>query len=159
MNKSHDRGVVGKAVGSMLNRIRKSQNGQSKWHLRTRDGGLVHLDLLIQAMRLENGNLFNDTGQSPSDILDRLVAVEKINSPDFTELKAANSLFNEVHQCIRLTLGDATHAPNTLPLRLRAFMLTRIDLADEDQLALLLNASLDQVHNQLLNYSRIEKLK
>ena len=33
------------------------------------------------------------------------------------------------------------------------------DLADEDQLALLLNASLDQVHNQLLNYSGIEKSK
>ena len=125
--------------------------------MRTRDGGLVHLDLLIQAMRLENGNLFDDTGQSPSEILDRLVAVEKINYPDFTELKAATSLFNEVHQCIRLTFGEANHVPNTLPARLRTFLLTRIDLADEDQLALLLNASLDQVHNQLLNYSRIER--
>ncbi len=157
VNKSHDRGVVGKAVGSMLKRIRKSRNGKSKWHLRTRDGGLVHLDLLIQAMRLENGNLFNDTGQSPSDILDRLVTVEKIDSPDFTKLKAATDLFNEIHQCIRLTFGDAHHITNTLPVRLRTFMLTRMDLADEDQLALLLNASLDQVHNQLLNYSKIEK--
>ena len=159
MNKSHERGEVGKAVSSMLNRIQKSKNGQSKWHLRTRDGGLFHLDLLIQAMRLENGNLFNDTGQSPSDILDRLVSVEKINSPDFTELKAATSLFDEIHQCIRLTIGDANHVPNTLPLGLRKFMLTRMDLADEGQLALLLNASLDQVQNQLLNYSRIEKSK
>ncbi len=159
VNKSHDRGVVGKAVASMLNRIRKSQNEQSKWHLRTRDGGLVHLDLLIQAMRLENGHLFNDTGQSPSDILDRLVAAEKINSSDFTELNAATSLLNEVHQCIRLTFGNASHIPNTLPVRLRTFILTRMDLADEDQLALLLNASLYQVHNQLLNYSRLKKVK
>ena len=159
VNKSHDRGVVGKAVGSMLNRIHKSQNGQSKWHLRTRDGGLVHLDLLIQAMRLENGHLFNDTGQSPLDILDRLAEVEKISSSDFTELKVATSLFNEIHQCIRLTFGDASLVPNTLPVKLQTFMLTRIDLADEDQLTLLLNASLDQVHNQLLTYSKIEKLK
>ena len=43
VNKSHDRGVVGKAVSSMLNRIQKSKNGQSKWHLRTRDGGLFIL--------------------------------------------------------------------------------------------------------------------
>ncbi len=159
VNKSHDRRVVGKAVGSMLKRIRKSRNGKSKWHLRTRDGGLVHLDLLVQAMRLENGNLFNDTGQSPSDILDRLLAVKKINSPDFTELKAATNLFNEIYQCIRLTFGDARHVTNTLPVRLRTFMLTRIDLADEDQLVLLLNETLDQVRNQLSNYSKIEKVK
>ena len=49
--------------------------------------------------------------------------------------------------------------PNTLPARLRTFLLTRIDLADEDQLALLLNASLDQVHSQLLNYCGIYKAK
>ena len=60
----------------MLNRIRKIRK-KSIWHLRTRDGGLFDLDLLIQAMRLEHGNLFNDTGQSPSDILDRLVAVKE----------------------------------------------------------------------------------
>ena len=159
VNKSYDREVVGKAVHSMLNRISKSQNSQSKWHLRTRDGGIVHLDLLIQAMRLENGNLFSNTGQSPLDILDSLAAVEKIKSHNFTELKTAISLFNEVHHCIRLTFGDARLVPNTLPVRLQTFMLTRIDLADEEQLALLINESLDQVHNQLLNYSRIENVK
>jgi len=159
VNKLHDRELVGKAVDSMLNRISKSQNRQSKWHLRTRDGGIVHLDLLIQAMRLENGDLFSNTGQSPLDILDRLAAVGKIKSDNFTELKTAISLFNEVHQCIRLTFGEANHVPNTLPARLRTFLLTRIDLADEDQLALLLNASLDQVHSQLLNYCGIYKAK
>ena len=82
--------------------------------LRARDGGLVDLDLLIQAMRLEHGNLFDDTGQSPLDILDRLVAAKKITSPNFTELQDAISLFNEVHQCIRLTFGDATQV-NHLP--------------------------------------------
>jgi glutamate-ammonia-ligase adenylyltransferase len=157
VNQPHDQEVVGKAVGSMLNRIRKSQNEQSKWHLRTRDGGLVDLDLLIQAMRLEHGNLFDDTGQSPLDILDRLVAVRKISSPDFTELQDAISLFNEIHHCIRLTFGEATHVPDSLPARLRTFILSRIDIADEAQLALLLKTSLDQVHKQLLTYSRIEK--
>ena len=156
VNKSHDRAVVGKAVGSMLNRIRKLQNKKSKWNLRARDGGLVDLDLLIQAMRLEHGNLFDNTGQSPSDILDRLFAVKKITSPDFTELQDAISLFNEIHQCIRLTFGDDTHVPDHPPSRLLTFMLIRMDLADEDQLALLLQKALDQVRNHLLAYIGIK---
>ena len=70
VNQPHQRAVVSAAVGGMLNRIRKLQSKKSTWHLRARDGGLVDLDLLIQAMRLEHGNLFDNTGQSPSDILD-----------------------------------------------------------------------------------------
>ena len=65
VNRPHQRAVVSAAVGGMLNRIRKLQSKKSTWHLRARDGGLVDLDLLIQAMRLEHGNLFDDTGQSP----------------------------------------------------------------------------------------------
>ena len=91
--------------------------------------------------------------------MDRLYAFNKITSPDFTELQDAISLFNEVHQCIRLTFGDATRVPNPLPSRLLTFMLTRIDLADENQLVLLLKTSLDHVHDQLLTYTRIEKIK
>ena len=142
VNQPHQRAVVSAAVGGMLNRIRKLQSKKSTWHLRARDGGLVDLDLLIQAMRLEHGNLFDDTGQSPSDILDRLVATKKITSHNFTELQDAISLFNEVHQCIRLTFGDATQVPNNLPPRLLTFMLIRMDLTDEEQLAFLLKKSL-----------------
>ncbi len=152
VNQSHERDVVSKAVGSMLNRIHKSQNEHSRWHLRARNGGLVDLDLFIQAMRLVHGDLFSHTGQSPLDILDRLLAVKKISSSDFAELRVAINLFNEIHQCMRLTFGNATHVPNTLPGRLRTFILARIDVADEDQLALLLKESLNQVQNQLLTF-------
>ena len=109
-------------------------------------------------MRLEHGNLFDDTGQSPSDILDRLVATKKITSHNFTELQDAISLFNEVHQCIRLTFGDATQVPNNLPPRLLTFMLIRMDLTDEEQLAFLLKKSLGQVSKQLLAYIEIKKM-
>ncbi len=157
VNQPHKREVVGAAVGGMLNRIRKLQNQKSTWHLRARDGGLIDLDLLIQAMRLEHGDLFDGTGQSPSYILDRLVAVKKIKAPNFNELQDAISVFNEVHQCIRLTYGEATHVPNQLPSRLLTFMLIQMDLADENQLALLLKKSLDQVRNQLLFYIGVKK--
>ena len=157
VNQPHQRAVVSAAVDSMLNRIRKLQSKKSTWHLRARDGGLVDLDLLIQAMRLEHGNLFDDTGQAPSEILDRLVEAKKITSNNFTELQDAISLFNEVHQCIRLTFGDATQVPNNLPPRLLTFMLIRMDLTDEEQLAFLLKKSLGQVSNQLLTYVGIKK--
>ena len=108
-------------------------------------------------MRLEHGNLFDDTGQAPSDILDILISAEKITLANFTELQDAINLFNEVHQCIRLTFGDATQVPNYLPPRLLTFMLTRMDLTDEKQLAFLLEKSLGQVSNQLLAYIGIKK--
>ena len=60
VNRPHQRAVVGTAVGGMLNRVRKLQS-KNQQQLRARDGGLVDLDLLIQAMRLEHGNLFDKT--------------------------------------------------------------------------------------------------
>ena len=106
-------------------------------------------------MRLEHGNLFDDTGQSPSDILDRLVATKKITSHNSTELQDAISLFDEVHQCIRLTFGNAAALKADLPTPLREFILSQMDLADSRQLNLLLNESIDQVQKQIDDYLMI----
>ena len=62
----------------MMHRIRKSRTKHSKWHLRA--SNVVDLDLLVQAIRLQHGDLFDDMGQSPSDILERLFAVGKISA-------------------------------------------------------------------------------
>ena len=157
VNQPHQRKVIVSAVSGMLNRIRKTQKKKSAWHLRLRDGGLVDLDLLIQAMRLEHGNLFENTGQSPSDILERLLAFKEIKTSDSTELLDATSVLNDIHQFMRLTFGDATHVTNHLPPRLLTFMLIQMDLADENQLSILLEKSIDQVRKQMLAYIRMKK--
>ncbi|MDC1383445.1 bifunctional [glutamine synthetase] adenylyltransferase/[glutamine synthetase]-adenylyl-L-tyrosine phosphorylase [Candidatus Puniceispirillum sp.] len=159
VNQPHHHATVGKAVKTMLERVRKSRNTQSKWHLWAHNGGLVDLDFLIQAMRIQYGDLFAGTGQSPLDILETMVSASKISQSRFSELHDAVNLFEEVHQCIRLTFGNAAAAPSSLPVPLRKFMLTRMDLANEDQLTLLLKASLCQVQKHLENYTMINHKK
>ena len=159
VNQPHNHATVGPAVKTMLQRVQKSRNTQSKWHLWAHNSGLVDLDFLIQAMRIQYGDLFADTGQSPLDILETMVSASKISQSHFSELRDAVNLFEEVHQCIRLTFGNAAAAPSTLPVPLRKFMLTRMDLANEDQLILLLKASLCQVQKHLENYTIIDRKK
>ena len=159
INQSQNHEIIAPAVKTMLERVRKSRSTQSKWHLRTCNGGLVDLDLLIQAMRIQYGDLFDNTGQSASDILEVLVSASKISQSHFLELQDTINLYDEVHQCIRLTFGDPADLPSPLPLTLQKFMLTRMDLADEDQLTLLLKTSQDQVQEQLEAYTMIDKEK
>ena len=153
VNKPNNYATIGPAVKTMLERVRKSRSNQSKWHLKAQNGGLVDLDLLIQAMRIQYGDLFNNTGQSPMNILETLVSAWKITPSHFSELQDAINLFDEVHQCIRLTFGNSAAVPPLLPVPLRKFMLTRMDQADEKQLTLMLKTSLDQVQKQLDGYT------
>jgi glutamate-ammonia-ligase adenylyltransferase len=80
VNQPHDHSLIGPAIDNMLVRIRKVRKGKSKWHLRARNGGLVELDLLIQGMRLQHGDLFDQTGQSIAAILAQLEISGKINA-------------------------------------------------------------------------------
>jgi glutamine synthetase adenylyltransferase len=136
----------------MLARIRKVRKGKSKWHLRARDGGLVEIDLLIQGMRLQHGNLFDQTGQSIAAVLSQLKTSGKINANHAELLQDADRLFSEIHQCLRLTFGNAAAVPDQLPPPLQRFMLSRMDLADEQQLTLLLETTLETVSAILNQY-------
>ena len=152
VNQPHDHNLIGPAIDKMLMRIRKARKGKSKWHLRARDGGLLELDLLIQGMRLQHGDLFEQTGQSISAILVKLKTNGKINANHAEHLQDADRLFSEIHQCLRLTSGDSASAPDLLSPPLKQFMLARMDLADEQQLTLLLETTLETVFVILNHY-------
>ena len=152
VNQPHDHSLIGPAIDKMLVRIRKVRKAKSKWHLRARDGGLVELDLLIQGMRLQHGDLFEQTGQPISAILAQLKTSGKINANHADDLQDADRLFSEIHQCLRLTFGNAATVPDQLPPPLQQFMLARMDLADEQQLTLLLETTLETVFAILNHY-------
>ena len=152
VNQPHDHSLIGPAIDNMLVRIRKVRKGKSKWHLRARDGGLVELDLLIQGMRLQHGDLFDQTGQSIAAILAQLEISAKINANHAEALQDADRLLSEIHQCLRLTFGNAALVPDQLPLPLQQFMLARMDLADEQQLTLQLETTLETVFAILTQY-------
>jgi glutamate-ammonia-ligase adenylyltransferase len=152
VNQPHDHSLIGPAIDNMLVRIRKVRKGKSKWHLRARDGGLVELDLLIQGMRLQHGDLFDQTGQSIAAILAQLEISGKINANHAEALQDADRLLSEIHQCLRLTFGNAALVPDQLPLPLQQFMLARMDLADEQQLTLQLETTLETVFAILTQY-------
>jgi len=152
VNQPHDHSQIRPAIDNMLVRVRKVRKGKSKWHLRARDGGLVELDLLIQGMRLQHGDLFNQTGQSIAAILAQLKASGNINANHAEALQDADRLFSEIHQCLRLTFGNAALVPDQLPSPLQQFMLARMDLADEQQLTLQLETTLETVFAILTQY-------
>ena len=152
INQRHSHKTTAQAVEQMLERVRKVRKARSKWHLRARDGGLVDLDLLVQALRLQFGNLFDGTGQSPDEIIGQLQELQKINVNLSEDLTDAIGLFNETHHCLRLTFGNAVSVPDPLPLPLRKFMLTRMDFADEKHLTLILEAALGKVLAHLETY-------
>ena len=152
VNQPHDHSLIGPAIDNMLVRIRKVRKGKLKWHLRARDGGLVELDLLIQGMRLQHGDLFDQTGQSIAAILAQLEISGKINANHAEALQDADRLLSEIHQCLRLTFGNAALVPDQLPSPLQQFMLARMDLADEQQLTLQLETTLETVFAILTQY-------
>jgi glutamate-ammonia-ligase adenylyltransferase len=141
VNHSYKSTTIATAIAEMLARIHSARKAKSNWHLRALDGGLTDLDLLVQGLRLLHGDLFVSTGQSRSEILDWLKTNARIDDVMHETLSTANSLYNELHQCLRLTFGNAAAVPEILPPPLANFMLTRMDLADTTQLALLIKAS------------------
>jgi glutamate-ammonia-ligase adenylyltransferase len=111
VNQPHDHSLIGPAIDNMLVRIRKVRKGKSKWHLRARDGGLVELDLLCKACGFNMAICLSKTGQSIPAILAQLKTSGKINANHAEALQDADQLFSEIHQCLRLTFGNAAFGP------------------------------------------------
>ena len=84
-----------------------------------------------------------------SDVVRLRSAVEEVVGD---VLHDADRLFSEIHQCLRLTFGNAAAVPDQLPPPLQQFMLSRMDLADEQQLTLLLETTLETVSAILNQY-------
>ena len=74
---------------------------------------------------------------------------------NFTELQDAINLFNEVHQCIRLTFGHAPDAPMPPIQCANSFF---VEWIWQMVAALLLKSSLDKVNNQLAVHGMIDKI-
>jgi hypothetical protein len=76
----------------------------------------------------------------------------KINANHAEALQDADRLLSEIHQCLRLTFGNAALVPDQLSSPLQQFMLARMDLADEQQLTLQLETTLETVFAILTQY-------
>ena len=144
-NQPHAMSTIAAAIADMLNRLQTVRKPQSQWDLRAQQGGLTDLDLLIQGLRYGYGDLFTDTGQSQAEILDRLKAAEQVDDATYDTLSSASRLFGELHHCLRLTFGNAAKVPDPMPPPLASFILTRMDIATIDQLAIELDAARNAV--------------
>ncbi|MEK9745466.1 MAG: hypothetical protein VW499_05345, partial [Candidatus Puniceispirillum sp.] len=140
-NRPHDMPPIAAAITDMLNRLDTVRKPQSQWDLRAHQGGLTDLDLLIQGYRYCYGDLFTNTGQSQAEILDRLKAADRLDDAAYDILRSASHLFGELHHCLRLTFGNAAKVPDPMPPPLANFILTRMDIATIDQLAMQLDAA------------------
>ncbi len=152
VNHRYKSATIAAAISEMLARMHSARKAKSNWHLRALDGGLTDLDLLVQGLRLLHNDLFASTGESHSEILNSLKTNARIDAVMHETLLTANSLYNELHQCLRLTFGNAAAVPEILPTPLANFMLTRMDLADTSQLALLIKASRGAVRDAVRQF-------
>ena len=147
-NQPHPAPTVATAIADMLNLLQTVRKPQSQWDLRAQ-GGLTDLDLLIQGLRYGYGDLFTNTGQSQAEILDRLKATDRLNDATYDALSSASRLFGELHHCFRLTFGNAANVPDPMPPPLASFILTRMDIATIDQLAIELDAVRNAVAHRM----------
>ena len=138
----------------MRQRIQKRQKPASQWHLRQIAGGLTDIDLLIQAWRLQHGALFSGSGQTARVILQTLYDQDLIDGICYENMTEASKCLNEIHHSLRLTLGPAAPATDSLPNGLHKFMLQRFDFPDETQFQHHFNVSVSTVVQAINEYLR-----
>ena len=68
-----------------------------------------------------------------------------VDDATYDTLSSASRLFGELHHCLRLTFGNAAKVPDPMPPPLASFILTRMDIATIDQLAIELDAARNAV--------------
>ena len=154
VNHNHPKDSLVKAISDMRQRIQKRQKPASQWHLRQIAGGLTDIDLLIQAWRLQHGALFSGSGQTARVILQTLYDQDVIDGICYENMTEASKCLNEIHHSLRLTLGPAAPATDSLPNGLHKFMLQRLDFPDETRFQHHFNMSVSTVVQAINEYLR-----
>ena len=126
INYNHPIDSLVKEISDMRQRIQKQQKPASQWHLRQIAGGLIDIDLLIQAWRLQHGSMFSGSGQTARVILQTLYNKDVIDGKFWKNMTDASKNLNEIHHSLRLTLGSVAPGTDGLPNGLVKFMLRAI---------------------------------
>ena len=119
------------ALHDMRRRLRASYGDAPEWQLRKQPGGIGELDLLIQGLRLLNADLFAAPATAPTALLDALVAAGRLAADDAADLAAADELFADLQQALRLVVGTSGLAPDALSPAAGKFVLDCCDSPDQ----------------------------
>ena len=122
--------AIATALHDMRRRLRASYGSAGEWQLRKRPGGISELDLLLQALRLRNADLFGNAPVVVDIILDRLVEADKVAAEDAEALRAAEHLYADLHHVLRLVVGTSATDPATLSPSARHFICAACDSPD-----------------------------
>ena len=155
VNHNHPKECLVTAISDMRQRIRKQQKPASQWDLRQITGGLTDIDLLIQAWRLQYGALFSASAQPTQVILQTLYEQGMIDSNCYENMTEASKCLNEIHHCLRLTLGPVAPATDSLLHGLHQFMQKRLDFPDETRFQHHFDLSISTVIQSLKGYLTI----
>ena len=121
---------VASAARQMVTRFRDSYGSAPAWQLRRQPGGIREMDLLLQGLRLQHANLFEGAGTTPEHILTTLETSGQIAADTVAELRAAQQLFESLHQALRLVRGNSDDTGTALPDAAMRFILTACDCPD-----------------------------
>ncbi len=118
----------------MRRRLRDSYSNAGRWQLRKQPGGISELDLLVQALRFANADLFDNAAAIADTILDRLAGSGRITPGDAEALGAADSLYADLHHALRLVVGGGATDPKALSPSARRFICDACDSPDIETL-------------------------
>ena len=110
-----DPASVASAARQMVTRFRDSYGSAPAWQLRRQPGGIREMDLLLQGLRLQHASLFEGAGTTPENILTTLETAGQISADTVAELRAAQQLFESLHQALRLVRGSSDDTGTALP--------------------------------------------
>jgi len=126
--------TIGPPLHDMRRRLRASYGDADEWQLRKHPGGIGELDLLIQALRLLNADLFSNAAWPADAVLERLVEAGRLAPEDAEALGAAENLYADLHHALRFVVGTSATDPQALSAAARQFICTACDSPDFETL-------------------------
>ena len=126
--------IISSPLHDMRRRLRASYGDAQEWQLRKHPGGIGELDLLIQALRLRNADLFGNAAWPADAILDRIVEASRLAPEHGEALGAAESLYADLHHALRFVVGTSATDPQALSAAARQFICAACDSPDLETL-------------------------